>query len=181
VDTTVNYSLDTDIHPRLAGSRLREIVDTDRLVWTAGELRAATGALAGTLAAPLWDLVRYVPVRRWWTRLALTPGVEVWLLSWLPGQGTEPHDHGGAAGSFAMLTGTLSETYRYPGRPVRHVDRSVGTAIGFGPGHAHVLRNSSEAPAVSVHAYSPPLVPTREYRSLNDIPAEIPPLAVLAR
>ena len=27
-----------------------------------------------------------------------------------------------------------------------------------------------------MHAYSPPLVPTREYESLLDIPASIPPL-----
>jgi hypothetical protein len=27
-----------------------------------------------------------------------------------------------------------------------------------------------------VHAYSPPLVPTRQYTSLHDVPAEIPAL-----
>jgi hypothetical protein len=36
--------------------------------------------------------------------------------------------------------------------------------------------NRGAAGAASVHAYSPPLVPTREYASLADIPQEIPPL-----
>jgi predicted metal-dependent enzyme (double-stranded beta helix superfamily) len=180
VDTIPEISQDAAIHPLLAGTRLGSILDTGAPVRTGAELRAVTAEMIGTMAAPLWDLVRYGPARRWWTRLALTPEVEVWLLSWLPGQGTAPHDHGGAAGSFAVLSGDLSETYRYPGRPVRRATRGPGTAIGFGPGHAHVLRNSSEAPAVSVHAYSPPLVPTREYESLYHIPDEIPSLTVFA-
>ena len=32
-----------------------------------------------------------------------------WLLSWLPGQGTGLHDHGGSAGAFAVVRGTLHE------------------------------------------------------------------------
>lgn len=180
MDTISSLSQEATLHPRLAGSRLGAILATGRPVWTGGELRAVTGDMVATMAAPLWDLVRYVPAKRWWTRLALTAEVEVWLLSWLPGQGTAPHDHGGAAGSFAVLSGDLSETYRYPGRPVRRATRKPGTAIGFGPGHAHILRNSSDTPAVSVHAYSPPQVPTREYESLDHIPDEIPSLTVFA-
>jgi hypothetical protein len=38
-----------------------------------------------------------------WARLALTGGVELWLLLWLPGQQTTPPDHGVASGSFAVL------------------------------------------------------------------------------
>src|SRR3712207_8332217 len=34
---------------------------------------------------------------------------QVWLLSWLPGQGTGLHDHGGSAGALAVVRGTLSE------------------------------------------------------------------------
>ncbi len=52
----------------------------------------------------------------------------------------------------------------------------MGSAIGFGAGRAHDLRNDAAAPAASVHAYSPPLVPTRRYESLWDVPATIPPL-----
>jgi hypothetical protein len=41
------------------------------------------------------------------------------------------------------------------------------------------VRNTGAVGAASVHAYSPPLVPTREYTSLADIPTEIPPLPAL--
>ncbi|TKG71066.1 cysteine dioxygenase [Prauserella endophytica] len=167
---------EVDVHPELAGWLPAERLHPDRLLWTPDELRDLTATTARELAGPLTGLLRYVPERRWWARLALTRGVELWLLSWLPGQCTEPHDHGGAAGSFTVLTGTLDETYRYPGGPLRRASRATGAAVGFGAGHAHRVRNDGAVPAASVHAYSPPLVPTRQYASLHDIPAEIPPL-----
>ncbi|MBK1782747.1 cysteine dioxygenase [Prauserella cavernicola] len=170
---------DVDVHPALHAWLPHRQLHPEQPLWTPQQLRHLTESTARDLAAPLSELVRYVSEQRWWSRLALTRGVELWLLSWLPGQGTDPHDHGGAAGSFTVFTGTLDETYRYPGSPLRRAVRTTGSALGFGSGHAHQLRNVSDAPAVTVHAYSPPLVPTRQYESLNDIPAEIPPLPAL--
>jgi predicted metal-dependent enzyme (double-stranded beta helix superfamily) len=124
----------------------------------------------------LLDQVRFASPQRWWSRLALTEEVEVWLLSWLPGQRTAPHDHGGASGAFSVVLGSLSETYRYPGSDIQQRTHDLGSAIGFGAGRAHQVWNTSKSKAATVHAYSPPLVPTREYESLWDIPASIPPL-----
>lgn len=132
--------------------------------------------MSATFGDALLDSVRFASPTRWWQRLALTEEVEVWLLSWLPGQHTEPHDHGGASGAFTVVLGELSETYRYPGGPVRSRSHATGSAVGFGAGRAHQMWNTGREKAASVHAYSPPLVPTREYASLLDIPAEIPPL-----
>ncbi|TWP53525.1 cupin domain-containing protein [Lentzea tibetensis] len=165
-----------DLHPALDVQFLRDLIHPDRDLWTPRELRELTSTVASELTTPLLQVLRYVPEQRWWTRLGLTEGVELWLLSWLPGQGTEPHDHGGAAGSFTVLTGELTEDYRYPSGPIRTTVRHTGEAVGFGSGRAHQVRNAGEKPAATVHAYSPPLVPTREYPSLADIPAEIPPL-----
>ncbi len=36
-------------------------------------------------------------------------GAQVWLLSWLPEQGTPLHDHGTSAGAFTVVRGTLTE------------------------------------------------------------------------
>ena len=36
-------------------------------------------------------------------------GAQVWLLSWLPEQGTPLHDHGTSAGAFSVVPGTLTE------------------------------------------------------------------------
>ncbi|ONI83357.1 cysteine dioxygenase [Saccharothrix sp. ALI-22-I] len=166
----------TDLHSKLDVRFLRDLIHPERDLWTPRELRELTSTVASELTTPLLDVLEYDPDRRWWTRLGLTEGVELWLLSWLPGQGTEPHDHGGAAGSFTVLTGELSEDYRYPGGPIRSARRPVGSALGFGAGRAHQVLNRGTVGAASVHAYSPPLVPTREYPSLADIPQEIPPL-----
>jgi hypothetical protein len=165
-----------DIHPDVAHPLLRDLVHPERHQWTPRELRDLTSTVAAELTTPLLDVLHYGHQRRWWARLALTEGVELWLLSWLPGQGTGPHDHGGAAGSFTVLLGELGESYRYPAGPIRTLRHTVGGAIGFGAGRAHDLRNTSNAPAASVHAYSPPLVDTREYESLLDVPATIAPL-----
>ena len=77
------------------------------------ELSALTRSLA---AQPdLWQpLVRFQESGRWWTRLDAPPGVDVWLLTWLPSQGTELHDHGGSAAAFTIVAGTLTEV-----RPTR--------------------------------------------------------------
>jgi len=169
-------STDFDIHPDVTDPLLLDLVHPDRPQWTPRELRDLTATVAAELTSPLLNVLHYGHSRRWWTRLALTSGVELWLLSWLPGQGTGPHDHGGAAGAFTVLLGELAEDYRYPSGPIRHLGHTVGNAIGFGAGRAHDLGNAGTTPTASVHAYSPPLVPTRRYASLHDVPAEIPAL-----
>ncbi|GGM35824.1 cysteine dioxygenase [Longimycelium tulufanense] len=162
-----------DIHPGVDRALFRDLVHPDRLLWTPQQLRELTWTLTSELTTELLDIVDFDPQQRWWARLALTSGVEVWLLSWTPGQGTEPHDHGGASGSFSVLLGTLSEDYRYPGGPIRSGKHRVGANLGFGPNRAHQLGNSGKSNAASVHAYSPPLLPVREYASLLDVPADI--------
>jgi hypothetical protein len=174
--STLSVDTETDIHPALDHPLLRTLVRPERDRWTPRELRDLTATVAAELTGPLLDVLHYGHSNRWWARLALTGGVELWLLSWLPGQGTGAHDHGGAAGSFTVLLGELAEQYRYPGRPIRQLGHTVGDAIGFGAGRAHDLRNTGTAPAASVHAYSPPLVPTRSYPSLWDVPDTIDPL-----
>jgi len=160
----------------LASLPIDALVSLRRPLWTPAELRALVTEISTSHGPALLDQVRFASPRRWWSRLALTEEVEVWLLSWLPGQRTEPHDHGGASGAFSVVLGSVSETYRYPGAGVHHRIHQPGAAIGFGPGRAHQVWNTSREKAATVHAYSPPLVPTREYDSLWDIPASIPPL-----
>ena len=59
---------------------------------------------------PLWEpLITFDPWSRHYVRLAAASGVEAWLLTWLPGQGTEWHDHGGSAGAFLTVLGALTE------------------------------------------------------------------------
>jgi Cysteine dioxygenase type I len=108
--------------------------------------------------------VRFGPARRWFARLELTTDLEVWLLSWLPGQGTGFHDHGAAVGAFTVAQGELTERTVPAGRVTAASQVLVaGQARPFGPEHVHDVVNTSAAPAVSVHAYSPPLTAMRRF------------------
>ena len=165
-----------DLHAQLNFPYLEELLAPRGPLWTPDALRRLTAAVTSSFHGHLLEVLRFASPQRWWARLALTEEVELWLLSWLPGQSTAPHDHGGAAGAFTVLLGELAETYRYPSGPIRSQLHVSGSAVGFGAGRAHQVRNLGPRRAASVHAYSPPLVSTREYNSLRDIPADIPPL-----
>jgi hypothetical protein len=104
---------------------------------------------------------------RWYTRLAAADDHEVWLLTWLPGQGTDLHDHGGSAGALHVVSGELVEDVVTPADggarvSVRHL--SAGLGHGFGPRYVHRVTNRSAAPAVSVHVYGPALASMTRYR-----------------
>jgi predicted metal-dependent enzyme (double-stranded beta helix superfamily) len=105
--------------------------------------------------------VRLNPEGRWYERIHLDDSHEIWVISWLPGQATGFHDHGGSAGAFAVVWGTLMErriasgalTGQVLAKPV-----GAGGSRAFGPQHIHDVRNAAASVvAVSVHAYSPPL------------------------
>ncbi|GAA4943289.1 cysteine dioxygenase [Actinoplanes utahensis] len=119
-------------------------------------------------AASAWPVPpRFDPVERWYHRLTLTDDYEVWLLTWLPGQGTEIHDHGGSAGAFYLHSGTLVEdTVSVRDRTPRVASRELGEGAGrrFGSHHIHRIENRSSRPAISVHVYGPALTSMTKYR-----------------
>jgi len=126
---------------------------------TLGEIVAATAA-----DPDRWrDLVRYDPARRWYFRMELTDEYEVWLLSWEQGQGTGFHDHGGSRGAFCVALGELEEQSVRGTRELVKRTVAAGQTRSFGARFVHHVVNNSAAPAVSVHAYSPPLPEMRRY------------------
>ena len=105
------------------------------------------------------EKVRLQANQRWFERVHIEQDYDIWLFSWLPGQSTGFHDHGASSGALVVASGVLEEhrpgerpSMIYPNRP-----------RVFGPGYAHDVRNSSVAPAISIHAYSPPLDEMNEY------------------
>ncbi|MGH3155372.1 MAG: cysteine dioxygenase [Streptosporangiaceae bacterium] len=143
-----------------------------------GRIVAATAAQSGQ-----WrDLVRYDPAHRWYFRMELTDEYEVWLLSWLPGQGTGFHDHGGSRGAFSVALGELQEQSVPGTRAVVTRTVTASQSRAFGARFVHHVVNNSTLPAVSVHAYSPPLPEMRRYemtdgglRYVSTEPAEVTP------
>jgi predicted metal-dependent enzyme (double-stranded beta helix superfamily) len=110
------------------------------------------------------SIVQFTEGTRWFRRLALAAEYEVWLLSWLPGQHTGFHDHGEASGAFAVAQGELRESLAAPARHhLRHRTAVAGSVTSFGAEHLHEVSNVAAAPAISVHAYSPPLTAMRRY------------------
>jgi hypothetical protein len=136
--------------------------------------RTAPAQIAGRIAATpaLWrPLVRFDASTRFATRLpAAADDHEIWLLTWLPGQGTGWHDHGGSAGAFATVAGVLTEQHASPGRagePATVVPGArrlgAGTVRAFGPRHVHQVVNADQIPAISVHVYAPSLTEMTDY------------------
>jgi rhodanese-related sulfurtransferase len=105
------------------------------------------------------DKVRLRADGRWYERLHHGPDYDLWVISWLPGQSTGFHDHGASSGAFVVATGILEE--HRPGERTRVIH--PGKPRAFGPDYAHDVRNGSLAPAISIHAYSPPLDEMKEY------------------
>ncbi|KAA6456699.1 cysteine dioxygenase [Acidobacteria bacterium AB60] len=129
-----------------------------RAVWkTPEELASIVSQFASSDG---WlDRVRLSTERRWYERLYQGPSHDIWVISWLPGQSTGFHDHGDSSGAFVVATGVLQE-HRPAELPlVIH----PGQGRAFGPDCVHDVRNVSQAPAISIHAYSPPLNEMNEY------------------
>ncbi|MFJ9146126.1 cupin domain-containing protein [Streptomyces griseus] len=155
----------------------------------AGSSATGSSAAAPTVAE-LMDFVRDTardealiaslpldPEGRTWIRLDGPGGSEAWLIGWPPGTGTGWHDHADSFGAFTTASGALKEhslAVRLPTdgwktlELTEGVDRSRVLATGqgraFGQNHVHeVLNESTDAHAVSVHAYYPPLPRIRRF------------------
>lgn len=113
-------------------------------------------------------LLEFHTEERFVTLLEHADGQETWLMSWLPGQGTDLHNHGGATGAFTVVTGTLTEhVARGTGtEPPRHTAHrvSAGQSRVFGPGYVHQVHNDGPDPAVTIHVYRPGRLPMINYR-----------------
>jgi predicted metal-dependent enzyme (double-stranded beta helix superfamily) len=131
------------------------------------ELLEITRLFADEVSAGKDPFVDFDERERWHQRIYRDPRIDVWLISWLPSQGTELHDHGGSSGAFTVLTGTLTESvpsgYADCRVQIRDSARPAGTSVTFGRHYIHDVRNTGDEPAISVHAYSPPLTTMTYY------------------
>lgn len=144
------HSLVTDLSARRSSSALNP-----------GELIEVCRRVGEEVRRGLYPQIRFDAQKRWHERVHRDARVDVWLISWMPTQGTLLHDHGGSNGAFTVISGELSEAVYAPrgraGQKVVEVSRAAGESVGFGAQYIHDVRNLSETPAVSVHAYSSPL------------------------
>jgi mannose-6-phosphate isomerase-like protein (cupin superfamily) len=139
----------------IAANLARNPLDADQLTQLIGDV-AATDS---------WRKhVRYNATERWWTRLGHDDYADVWLLSWLSGQATDLHDHGDSAAAFTVVSGALDEIRADAGGRLRRSTVAAGGSLYVAPGTVHDVRNPHRRPAISIHAYSPPLRAMTFYR-----------------
>jgi quercetin dioxygenase-like cupin family protein len=125
--------------------------NTIALATTSTGLHPARVAREYALDRDRWKhLLRYDPADRFSALIERTDEHEVWLMSWLPGQSTDLHDHGSATGAFTIVSGVLTERVMRTGLVHSLV---VGQSRVFAPNYVHQVANNGIDPAVSVHVY----------------------------
>jgi len=115
----------------------------------------------------LWsEHVSHDPARRTYAQLLRDAHLDVWLLCWSRDHDTGFHDHDLSAGAVAVAAGSVREDRLALGRPVEEPISRVAVAGGsftFTASDIHRVLHAGEGPAVTIHAYSPPLVRMGSY------------------
>ena len=128
-----------------------------------GELEQFTAEL---VASPgRWRaLVRHSPATRVYEQIWDEEDLNAWLICWSRDHDTGFHDHERSAAVIAVTDGHVrEERLRLRGEPRSQLLGS-GSRVYVPPAAIHRVMHSGDAPAVTIHAYSPPLRTTGAYR-----------------
>ncbi|HEY0193526.1 MAG TPA: hypothetical protein VGC42_20555 [Kofleriaceae bacterium] len=124
------------------------------------DLSSVLGGLARERGGALCSQARFVAGDHYHRELVHhAPGLEVWLLSWLPGQVSPIHDHGGVITVTTVLSGRLfEERFERTGcgrlvRPSWSNTRVAGEIDPIDPSEIH--RVTPVVPTVTLHLYAP--------------------------
>jgi quercetin dioxygenase-like cupin family protein len=90
--------------------------------------------------------------------------VNAWVICWSEDQDTGFHDHDVSAAAIAVLDGEVREERLRIGRPSRARTIAAGSVFSVPPVAIHRVLHAGTGPAVTIHAYSPPLTRTGAYR-----------------
>ena len=102
-------------------------------------------------------LVNLDAEHRHFAQLCRDDHVDIWVISWMNGHDTGFHDHDLSSGAVAIVEGELVEERLAIGGPPRRRVYGAGTSFGFDASHVHRMHQARGGPAISIHAYSPPL------------------------
>ena len=131
------------------------------------ELRALVAQIAAD--PQQWrPLVRHGTGDRAFEQLWRDEHVDIWVISWMNGNDTGFHDHDVSRGAVAVVEGEVIEERLVLGGPPRAFRHRAGEAFDFDASHVHRMRQDSDTPAVSIHAYSPPLWRMGSYAVASD-------------
>jgi quercetin dioxygenase-like cupin family protein len=94
--------------------------------------------------------------------------VNAWVICWSEDQDTGFHDHDESEAAIAVVDGRVREDRLRIGRPSRSNTFGPGSVFTVPAVAIHRVLHAGDAPAVTIHAYSPPLVRTGAYRIGDD-------------
>lgn len=122
--------------------------------------------VAGLVAAPeRWQhAVRHASDIRVYEQIWDDEDVNAWVICWSEDQDTGFHDHDESAAGIAVVSGHVREDrLTLSGAPVSR-EIGPGTTFTLPPVAIHRVLHAGGAPAVTLHAYSPPLTRSGAYR-----------------
>jgi hypothetical protein len=106
----------------------------------------------------LWGhLVRHDPGERVYEELVRDNHLAVWLICWMEDHDTGFYDHDRSAGAVGVAQGAVIEDRLLLGQPPSSRTFGAGAAFSFAASDIHRVRHGGAGPAVTIHAYSPPL------------------------
>jgi predicted metal-dependent enzyme (double-stranded beta helix superfamily) len=145
--------------------RIEDLVGGGRQDLTAEQLVAVATQVASR--PELWsEHVHHDPGQRTYKELLRDEHLDLWLICWSFDHDTGFHDHDLSAGAVAVVSGSVREERLVLGRPVdAPIARtaSAGSSFHFGASDIHRVLHAGTEPAVTIHAYSPPLVRMGSY------------------
>lgn len=131
------------------------------------ELKTLVEGLA--LHETIWrDGLIHDPSERQFALIARTDTVEVWAVAWMDGQDTGFHDHDASGAAITVFEGEIVDermAINGDGIGKRH---GAGSTFTVDPGEIHRVRHTGVAPAITLHAYSPPLERMGSYEVRDD-------------
>ncbi len=130
---------------------------------TSDELREFAADLA---AAPeRWrHLVRHADDVRVYEQIWDDEDVNAWVICWSEDQDTGFHDHDESAAAISVVSGSVREDRLTLGAAPRSRVIGAGMTFTVPPVAIHRVLHDGVEPAVTIHAYSPPLRRTGAYR-----------------
>jgi len=112
-----------------------------------------------------WEhLVRHVDDVRVYEQIWDDELLNAWLICWSEDQDTGFHDHDESTAAIAVISGQVREDRLRLASPPRSQVIRAGSTFTVPPEAIHRVLHSGSSPAVTIHAYSPPLVRSGAYR-----------------
>ncbi len=123
---------------------------------TGSELSSFVAELADR--PELWiQLVRHDHSQRVYEQLFGDAHITAWLICWSEDHDTGYHDHDISAGAVSVLSGRVREERLRIDGPPRDRTYAARESFHFSAADIHRVRHAGADPAVTLHAYSPPL------------------------